>query len=122
MCGWRRIASVSILSVTPLLLSAAPASQPTTLPATVPSNSPRLTQPWSKLTSLTQSQREQIARIHRKTLEEEKAVRQRENEAVMAVLTDAQKLELRQLLEKETVERKLRDAERRKKGKHAAGE
>jgi len=114
MCRVERIVFAVLFTLPAIPIIAAESA---TRPATAPSVSkgPRLTQPWSKLASLTEAQREQIARIHRKALEEEKAARQRETAAILELLSDGQKLELRQLQEKETVERKLKEAERRAK-------
>jgi Spy/CpxP family protein refolding chaperone len=116
MCLAQRIVVAAALAYFTSSISAADvAAPPTTAPAS--SKSVRLTQPWSKLASLTDAQREQIARIHKKALEEEKAARQRETAAILELLSDGQKLELRQLQEKETVERKLKEAERRARQK-----
>jgi hypothetical protein len=74
----------------------------------------RLTKPWSNLASLTDEQRRQINQIHRKALEDIKAIDQRERADVMALLSDQQKAELKALEEKQAAERKIKAAERAK--------
>ena len=72
----------------------------------------RLTKPWSTLTSLTDDQKRQINQIHRKAVQEIRAVEQRERADVMALLNAEQKAELTALEEKEAAERKARAAQR----------
>jgi hypothetical protein len=57
-------------------------------------NASRLTQPWSKMTTLTNEQINQIADIHRKSLAEIKAIEAKERSDIVALLTDEQKIEL----------------------------
>jgi hypothetical protein len=66
----------------------------------------RLVLPWSKIKSLSQDQREQIYHIHRKALDEIKEVKDREKKAILALLSDAQKLEIIESDEAATVEKK----------------
>ena len=72
----------------------------------------RLTKPWRDLASLTDDQKRQINQIHRKAVQEIKAVEQREKDDIMALLNDQQKSELTALLEKEAAERKAKAAQR----------
>jgi hypothetical protein len=68
----------------------------------------RLTKPWKDLTSLSDDQKRQISQIHRKAVDEVKAVEQREKADIMALLSDQQKAELTALQEKEAAERKAK--------------
>ena len=68
----------------------------------------RLTKPWKDLTSLSDDQKRQINQIHRKAVDEVKAVEQREKADIMALLSDQQKAELTALQEKEAAERKAK--------------
>ena len=55
--------------------------------------SPRLTKPWSDMSSLSDDQKMKIADLHKKSLEEKKAIDQKEHDAIMALLNDDQKAE-----------------------------
>ncbi len=68
----------------------------------------RLTKPWKDIASLTDEQKSQLVEIHRKALDEAKQVAQREHDASMAVLNDAQKTELTAMQEKESAEKKMK--------------
>jgi Spy/CpxP family protein refolding chaperone len=81
----------------------------------------RLTKPWSQLGSLSDDQKTQIAAIHRKALDEIKEVEQREKDEIMAVLTDAQKAELSEMMEKDAAERKMRTGKKAGAGAGEAG-
>jgi Spy/CpxP family protein refolding chaperone len=72
--------------------------------------SPRLTRPWSQLEGLSDEQREQIAEIHRQALADIRAIQQRERRQIMGLLTQEQLHQLRDLEDRETVARKLRNA------------
>ena len=80
----------------------------------------RLTQPWRRLTGLSEEQKSQIAEIHKKATDEIKAVQEREKNDIMALLTDEQKTELKTLLDTESADRKMKAAERKKAGEGAA--
>jgi Spy/CpxP family protein refolding chaperone len=54
----------------------------------------RLTQPWNKLTDLSDDVKTKIIAIHRKSVEEVNAIRAREREDILALLTEAQKKEV----------------------------
>jgi hypothetical protein len=77
----------------------------------------RLTKPWKDLTSLTDDQKRQISQIHRKAVDETKAIEQREKADIMALLSDQQKAELTALQEKESAEKKAKAGQ--KSGKPA---
>jgi hypothetical protein len=70
----------------------------------------RLVQPWSKMKSLSDDQREQIYYIHRKSLDKIKEIKAQEQKDILELLSDDQKLELVQIDEANTVARKLRAA------------
>src|SRR5437762_3374213 len=58
----------------------------------------RLNQPLSKMTSLSDDQKTKIKEIHAKTLDEIKAIHDKENTEIMALLSDDQKAEAKTLL------------------------
>jgi Spy/CpxP family protein refolding chaperone len=78
---------------------------PTTKPAK-PMKGPRLVQPWSKMESLTDEQKIQIADLHKKAVAEKKKIDEQEEADIKALLTDEQKVELQKLLEDTAVKRK----------------
>jgi Spy/CpxP family protein refolding chaperone len=53
----------------------------------------RLTQPWSKISSISDDQKSKIVEIHKKANDERKAIDKREHDEIMALLTDDQKKE-----------------------------
>jgi hypothetical protein len=57
----------------------------------------KLTKPWSDLSSLTDEQKSKIEGIHKKTLAETSVLDKKEKEDIMAVLTDEQKTELKEI-------------------------
>ena len=71
----------------------------------------RLTQPWSKMSSLSDDQKDKIKAIHAKTLDEIKALHDKENTEVMALLSDDQKAEAKTLIEQSMANRKSRSAD-----------
>jgi Spy/CpxP family protein refolding chaperone len=73
--------------------------------------------PYSGLTSLTSEQVEKINGIHKKFLDEERELQKKHEADCMAVLTDAQKDELKQLHEKELADGKAKRADQRQKAK-----
>jgi hypothetical protein len=76
----------------------------------------RLTKPWKDLTSLSDEQKRQISQIHRKAVDDVKAIEQREKADIMALLTDQQKAELTALQEKEAAERKSKAGQKKAAG------
>ena len=68
----------------------------------------RLTKPWKDLTSLTEDQKKQIAEIHRKSVQDQKVIEDREKSDIMALLNDQQKSELKAMQDKESADRKLK--------------
>ena len=65
----------------------------------------RLTKPWNQLT-LTEEQSTKIREIHAKALAEQKAIEEREKSDIMALLTDAQRSELKALADAEAAAKK----------------
>src|SRR4051812_36346510 len=75
-----------------------PAASPTEKPAKKGgAKGTKLVKPWADMSSLTDDQKSKIADIHKKSLEEKKAIDQKEHEAVMALLNDEQKAEAEKL-------------------------
>jgi Spy/CpxP family protein refolding chaperone len=94
---------------------------PTTAPAkhaTTKASSIRLEQPYKQLTDLTDDQKVQILEIHKKANEDVKAIRDKEDDDIRAILTDDQKAELNKILE----EKREKAAEKVKEKKAAATE
>jgi hypothetical protein len=61
----------------------------------------RLTQPWSKISGLSDEQKTRIREIHGKAVAEINAIRERENADIMALLTDEQKAEAQKLIDEQ---------------------
>jgi len=86
-------------------------SKPVEKPAVIvkkekPAKPARLTKPWSEMADLTDEQKASINDIHRKALDEKKAIDAKEKEDILALLTDAQKAEVEKLTERKTAEKK----------------
>jgi hypothetical protein len=79
----------------------------------------KLTKPWSELTTLSEDQSNKIRDIHAKALAERKAIEDKEEADIMALLTDAQKSELKSIAEADAAAKK---AAAPKKEKAAAKE
>lgn len=99
-----RIITVGLVAAIALVAWAGPNS-PTTAPAS--GKSVRLTLPWKNLTSLSTEQKIKIAAIHKKSLEQQKAIKAAEKAEILSLLTQEQKLELIQMQENDTVVKKL---------------
>ena len=65
----------------------------------------RLTQPWSKISSLSDEQKSRIREIHGKAVAEINAIRERENADIMALLTEEQKAEAQKLMDAQRTSR-----------------
>jgi Spy/CpxP family protein refolding chaperone len=119
----RRIAlAASIFAVAFAIAIASQADDaPTTEPVKHATSRPsaiRLEQPYKQLSDLTDDQKVQIAQIHKKANEDVKAIRDKEDDDIRALLTDDQKAELNKLLE----EKREKAAEKMKDKKAAATE
>jgi hypothetical protein len=66
----------------------------------------KLNKPWGQLTSLSEDQSSKIRAIHAKALAETKAIEEREKAEIMALLTDAQKAELKSAAEADAAAKK----------------
>ena len=77
---------------------------------TRPTSAFRLTQPWGKISTLTEPQREQIFKIHVKTRAAINQLEAQERKDILALLNDEQKLELVQIDEGQTVAKKISSA------------
>jgi len=73
--------------------------------------------PYSGLTSLTSEQVEKINSIHKVYLREKDELEKKHDADIMAVLTDAQKQELKDVHEKELADGKAKRADQRQKAK-----
>jgi hypothetical protein len=60
----------------------------------------KLVKPWSDLTTLTEEQKQKIDAIHKKALAETSVINKKEKDDITALLTDAQKAELKELSSK----------------------
>ena len=58
----------------------------------------RLVQPWSKMTDLSDEQKEKIKEIHTKANDDIKVIRDKEQSDIMALLSDDQKSEVTKLM------------------------
>jgi hypothetical protein len=76
-------------------------------------SSARLTQPWSKMTTLSDEQKSQIREIHSKANQEIKAIHEKETADIMALLSNDQKAEVQKLIDEQTVSRKSRSSKKR---------
>ncbi len=65
----------------------------------------RLTQPWSKISSLSDEQKTRIREIHGKAVAEINAIREKENAEILALLNDEQKAEAQKLMEAQRTSR-----------------
>jgi len=115
-----RIKSIAGVFALVLIASLAiAADEPTTKPsksAKLDSKTIKLTQPWSKLTDLSDEQKGQINEIHQKALAEVKAIHDREESQIMALLSEPQKAELKKISDEEKAQEKSKRAEKKKDG------
>ena len=102
-------------------VGAAPATEPaavpgaTTKPAVAKASHHRLTKPWSDLKSLTPKQQDQIYKIHEDAFDQEKKLKEKEHDDVVALLTPEQQAELPDAEGKAKSDRKEKIAETHKK-------
>jgi len=75
----------------------------------------RVLAPFNLLTDLSDDQKAKIVEIHRTELDQEHALREKEHDDIMAVLSDDQKKELEESVARITEERKAASEERRAK-------
>jgi Spy/CpxP family protein refolding chaperone len=101
------LASIVVVSMAGFCIAEAPSHGPA--PNKQPSEI-RLTQPWNKLTTLSDEQKTRLNEIYRKSKAEQKEIERRATAEMTGVLTPEQRAELRAIQDSETVERKLKDA------------
>jgi hypothetical protein len=78
--------------------------------------------PFKELTSLTDEQKEQIATVHKKYLDEHKKLEEAEKAELKALLTPEQVAEMEKLEEAKAAEKKAKEAEKRQAKKKEATE
>jgi hypothetical protein len=115
--------SIAVIGTTALVRAADEATPPapaTPAPATQPVDAGAKSggrvsfKPYSGLTSLSSEQVERINSIHKKFLDDERELQKKHEADCIAVLSDAQKQELKDLHEKELADGKAKRAEQRK--------
>ena len=97
-----------VVSAIALLVQAAPTTKPSA-PTTKPAGA-RLFAPYSKMSSLTDEQREKIHEIHRKYLDDLHDLERKQTDEIAAMLNEDQKRELREIEEKAATDAKTRSA------------
>ena len=75
----------------------------------------RIVAPFNLLTDLTDDQKSKIADIHHDELAQERALKEKEHDDIMAILTDDQKKELDDALARAAAEKKATSEEHRAK-------
>lgn len=103
---WVALGVAAVVAVT----FAEPPTQPSTQPA---KRAMRLVQPWSKVTDLSDEQKEQLGTIHAEITDRINALRDEEHDRCMSILSAEQKAALEATLARESAERKARAAERK---------
>lgn len=108
--GYAMLIAMLVLTViSPVIVPAADES-PTTQPAAEDDKEAKLTLPWKRLDSLTRDQRKLIQKIHLKALDDIRAIKQRERDEILGVLTDEQELEIQKFIELKNAKRRAKDA------------
>jgi len=83
-------------------------------PATKPAKKPKLTHPWSLLTTLSDEQKAQIIGIHQTATDACNAIRDKEETDIQALLTEEQKKDVVEAVAAKKAAEKLKAAERKK--------
>ena len=86
------LAAVMAVGLSASLLTAA---EEAAAPTSQPAKAVKLIKPYSELKDLTDDQKEKIAKAHADYLDKEKQIKAEEKAAIEAVLTDAQKAEIK---------------------------
>lgn len=92
------------------------ADEPTTKPTKDKkemTHGPRLVQPYSKMTTLTPDEKEKIAAIHKKAVDDAKVIEDKEASDIDALLTAPQKAELEQIKDEAKVKNKTKEADKK---------
>ncbi len=103
---WIAVAFLAMAAVT----YAEPSTQPSTQPAKRPA---RLVQPWSKVTDLSDEQRERIAAVHSEIADKINELRDEEQDRCRAILTAEQRAALEATLARESAERKAKSSQKK---------
>jgi hypothetical protein len=90
------------------------ADEPTTKPS---AKVAKLTKPWSELASLSEEQKTKIITIHQQANAERKAIDDKEEADIMALLSDPQRAELKKMEEAQKAEAKAKRAEKKEEMK-----
>ena len=120
------VTATGLLSLAALGTALVRAEAPTTAPSTQPTDSASVKsdhvtiKPYSGLTDLTAEQVEKMNQIHKQYLDDRREMDRKHDADLMAVLTDAQKGELKSLHEKELADAKAKRADMRQKSKEQA--
>ena len=117
----KRFALVAAVLVAAGLAVVSRAADDGSTPSTQPSNempgvhrSRKIFEPFGMLTDLSDDQKMQIDKIHTDYLAQEKALREKQDSDVMALLTPDQKTELAKAMEESAAEKKEKAAARKK--------
>jgi hypothetical protein len=73
----------------------------------------RLFAPYGKIPDLSDDQKSQIGAIHKTELAEEKKLKDKEHDDIVALLTDSQKKELDDITSKDSIDKRAAEAEHR---------
>ena len=92
-----RLARLGTLAVLGLA-SAAALAAPTTKPAGGGAGGMKLVKPWGEMSTLTPEQRSKISVMHKETLKKIRDLKETENAAILAMLTDPQRAEYEKIV------------------------
>jgi hypothetical protein len=81
----------------------------------------RVEKPYSEISNLTDDEKSKIAELHRKSLEEIKAIREKETDDIRAVLTDDQKTQLDKIIAETRDKREAKMKEKKAAATEPAG-
>src|SRR4051812_47167578 len=115
--GWMGASAVLVVGASMLLSPVRPAGGApdgkAAAPAAVAAADVKLTKPWSELTTLSSDQKTKIHEVHTKATAQISAIEKQEKADIMALLTDPQKTELKELQAKDRKEAAERRGTRR---------
>lgn len=109
----RQTILVALVIMTAWLIVPLRAEGPATQPAGEKPKKLRVIKPYAELASLTDDQRQQIGEIHADYVEKLRALQEWEEQSIMAILSEAQKAELEQMLGEQRAARKQKASERK---------
>src|SRR4051812_1163693 len=99
--GWTAALASLMLGSALAVAVAADEKPKAAAPAAAPAASTKLVKPWSELATLSDEQKTKIHDIHVKSLAQINEIEKQEKADIMAVLTDGQKNELKEIAAKE---------------------